>query len=82
MPQYSFDEIPRVEGVKVAIITGSNDGIGKITALELVRKGWHVIMACRNEEKAQAAIQDIRTQVDTKDSDNLKLDFIQLDLAS
>ncbi|CAF1435414.1 unnamed protein product, partial [Didymodactylos carnosus] len=42
----------------------------------------HVIMACRNEEKAQAAIQDIRTQVDTKDSDNLKLDFIQLDLAS
>ncbi|CAF1072623.1 unnamed protein product [Didymodactylos carnosus] len=82
MPQYSFNDIPRVEGVKVAIITGSNEGIGRITTRELVRKGWHVIMACRNEEKAQAAIQAIRAQIGVVDNDNLKLDFIQLDLAS
>ncbi|CAF1103735.1 unnamed protein product [Didymodactylos carnosus] len=81
MPQYSFSDIPHVEA-KVAIITGSNEGIGKITARELVRKGWHVIMACRNEKKAQDAIQEIRTQIGNNGNNNLKLDFIQLDLAS
>jgi NAD(P)-dependent dehydrogenase (short-subunit alcohol dehydrogenase family) len=80
MPQYSFDEIPQIEPrSRVAIVTGANEGIGKVTARELVRKGWHVIVACRNAEKAQKAINDIRHEINMPDA---PLDFIQLDLSS
>jgi NAD(P)-dependent dehydrogenase (short-subunit alcohol dehydrogenase family) len=80
MPQYSFDEIPQIESrSRVAIVTGANDGIGKVTARELVRKGWHVIVASRNAEKAQNAISSIRKEINMPDA---PLDFIQLDLSS
>ena len=80
MPQYSFDEIPQIEArSRVAIVTGANEGIGKVTARELVRKGWHVIMACRNADKTQKAIAEIRQEINMPEA---PLDFIQLDLAS
>uniref|UniRef100_H2YJE4 Uncharacterized protein n=1 Tax=Ciona savignyi TaxID=51511 RepID=H2YJE4_CIOSA len=44
---------------KTAIITGSNTGIGLETAIDLVRRGARVIMACRNTEKAEAAKNQI-----------------------
>lgn len=80
MPQYSFDEIPQIEPrSRVAIVTGGNEGIGKITARELARKGWHVIVASRNEEKARNAIQSIRETINIPDA---VLEFIPLDLSS
>jgi NAD(P)-dependent dehydrogenase (short-subunit alcohol dehydrogenase family) len=80
MPQYSFDEIPQIESrSRVAIVTGANEGIGKVTTRELVRKGWHVIVASRNAEKAQNAIDSIRKEINMPDA---PLDFIQLDLSS
>ena len=80
MPQYSFDEVPQIEPrSRVAIVTGSNEGIGKVTVRELVRKGWHVIMAARNSEKAGNAIKSIREQLNMPDA---PLDFIQLDVSS
>uniref|UniRef100_UPI0037E81996 dehydrogenase/reductase SDR family member 13-like n=1 Tax=Semicossyphus pulcher TaxID=241346 RepID=UPI0037E81996 len=62
---------------KTVIITGGNTGIGKATALHLARKGARVILACRNRDKAEAAIADIQ-QV-TGSTDVL---YMQLDLAS
>ena len=36
---------------KVCMITGSNSGIGKVTARELARMGATVVMVCRNPVK-------------------------------
>ncbi|XP_068628620.1 retinol dehydrogenase 13-like [Battus philenor] len=44
---------------KTAIITGSNVGIGKETALDFYRRGARVILACRSLEKAQEAKREI-----------------------
>lgn len=48
--------------MKTAVITGANVGIGFATAKFLAaRPGWQVVLACRNEAKAQAAIRDIKS---------------------
>ncbi|XP_042144208.1 retinol dehydrogenase 12 [Ixodes scapularis] len=44
---------------KTVIITGSNTGIGKETARELARRNARVILACRNQDKARDAAEDI-----------------------
>ncbi|XP_060929037.1 dehydrogenase/reductase SDR family member 13b.1 [Limanda limanda] len=66
----------RLEG-RTVIVTGGNTGIGKTTALELAKRGARVILACRNQEKAEAAAFDIR-----RESGNNQVVFMQLDLAS
>ena len=44
---------------KICVITGANSGVGKVTARELAKQGAHVIMLCRNQEKAERAKEDI-----------------------
>jgi len=65
---------------KVCIITGGNTGIGLETARELARKNFHVFLACRNEEKAKAAIQNIQDSLELEKCG--KLEFLPLDLSS
>src|SRR5689334_4681514 len=60
---------------RVALITGANTGIGQVTALELARRGAHVIAACRSASKTQPVIEAIRAQ-----TGNPKVDFVELDL--
>lgn len=43
----------------LAVVTGANSGIGKITARELLMKRYHVVMICRNPEKAERARNEI-----------------------
>jgi protochlorophyllide reductase len=42
-----------------AIVTGASSGVGLYGAKALAKKGWHVIMACRNLEKAEKAAQSV-----------------------
>ena len=44
---------------KVAIVTGSNTGIGKATALGLARKGAQVVLAVRDAAKGEVARSEI-----------------------
>ncbi|KXZ56109.1 hypothetical protein GPECTOR_2g991 [Gonium pectorale] len=44
---------------KVAIVTGGNAGIGFATAQQLARRGAHVVIACRDAGRAEAAVQAI-----------------------
>lgn len=62
---------------KIAIVTGSNTGLGFETAYDLYHKGAKVYVACRNEEKAKNAIERMKTQ-----GGNGKLVYGHLDLAS
>lgn len=58
---------------KIAVVTGSNQGIGKEIARQLSASNCRTILACRNIEAAKAAAVDIG-------GDNL--DVRQLDIAS
>lgn len=40
---------------KVAIVTGANNGIGFETAVGMAEAGWHVVMACRSQARAEKA---------------------------
>ncbi|XP_030623304.1 retinol dehydrogenase 12, like [Chanos chanos] len=44
---------------KTVIITGANTGIGKETAVDLAKRGARIIMACRDMEKASAALKEV-----------------------
>lgn len=44
---------------KICMITGANSGIGKAAAIKIAQQGYHVIMACRNLEKGEAALREV-----------------------
>ncbi len=40
---------------RTVIITGASSGVGLYAAKAMVKRGWHVVMACRDLPKAEAA---------------------------
>lgn len=59
------------------LITGANTGIGYTTAEHLVKTGAHVILACRNADKAAAAQQKLQ-QLNAGQVDVVSLDLNSL----
>src|SRR3954470_438947 len=45
---------------RVVLIAGANRGIGRETARQLARRGFHVVIAARDEGKGQQATERIR----------------------
>ena len=43
--------------MQTCIITGGNAGIGFASATAMMRRGCNIILACRNMQKAEAAVQ-------------------------
>ncbi|HEX5009256.1 MAG TPA: SDR family oxidoreductase, partial [Planctomycetota bacterium] len=66
--------MPGMQG-QVAIVTGSNSGIGLETARSLATRGATVILACRDLGKAQAARDDIARSSGRDDLQVLALDL-------
>jgi NAD(P)-dependent dehydrogenase (short-subunit alcohol dehydrogenase family) len=61
--------------MKIAMITGPSSGIGRATALEMARRGYHIIAAGRSEERTMQVVDAIR-------QDGASAEFLHLDLAS
>ncbi|WP_223692618.1 SDR family NAD(P)-dependent oxidoreductase [Leifsonia poae] len=54
--------LPSASG-KTAVVTGANAGIGYFASEQLARAGAHVVLACRDPERAEAAVSAIRRRV-------------------
>jgi NAD(P)-dependent dehydrogenase (short-subunit alcohol dehydrogenase family) len=73
---WSAADIPDQHG-RTAVVTGANGGLGLETARQLAAKGAHVVMAVRNQEKAAAAVDQIRAS-----APDAAVELVALDLAS
>ncbi|CAL1675389.1 unnamed protein product [Lasius platythorax] len=77
----------RLDG-KTVVITGANSGIGKETARDFYGRGARVILLCRNMEKMNEAVEDIknnppsRIKKDEYQSNAGELAIYSLDLSS
>ncbi|KAF9652075.1 NAD(P)-binding protein [Thelephora ganbajun] len=74
--KFAVDDIPDLTG-KVTIVTGGNAGIGKETVKALLAKNAKVYLAARSEDRAKAAIEDLK-QTTGKEAVWLKLDLSSL----
>lgn len=62
---------------KTMIVTGANSGIGKAASIQLAKLGAHVVMMCRNKERGEQALQDVRSA-----SNSDKVELILVDMSS
>jgi NAD(P)-dependent dehydrogenase (short-subunit alcohol dehydrogenase family) len=76
MPQWTHADLPNLAD-HVVLVTGANSGLGLETAKALAAKGAQVIMACRDLDKAIAAVDQVRAI-----TPSARLVVRRLDLAS
>ena len=61
---------------RVFLVTGASTGIGRVTALELARRGGHVILASRSEARTAPVVEAIR-----RSTGNPQVEFLPVDLS-
>lgn len=72
---FDINQVSSQKG-RVAIVTGANVGLGFETTKALASKDMTVVLACRSEKKASAAMASIRSE-----SPSAQLHFLPLDLS-
>ena len=70
LPEHAFSD-------RVALITGGNVGIGRVTAVELAKAGYQVVIAGRSLERTQPVLDEIKAILPHKPAM-----FLPLNLAS
>jgi NAD(P)-dependent dehydrogenase (short-subunit alcohol dehydrogenase family) len=78
MPNWTAADIPRQDG-RVAIITGSNSGLGYHAARELARAGAHTILACRDGGRGGAALERMQSELPGASIELRRVDMASLD---
>ena len=61
----------------VCLITGATQGVGRVTALELAKQGFTVVVVARDASRADALMKEIESS-----TGNTSCDYIVADLAS
>lgn len=65
--------------MRTVIITGGNSGLGFETAKKIAKdKDYQVIIACRNNEKAEQAVSDIKEETGNGNVLNMSVDMASL----
>jgi NAD(P)-dependent dehydrogenase (short-subunit alcohol dehydrogenase family) len=72
---WSADDIGDQTG-RIALVTGANSGIGYQTARALAARGAHVVLACRDADKARRTYDQL-----DKDLEDCSVEVLGLDLA-
>jgi NAD(P)-dependent dehydrogenase (short-subunit alcohol dehydrogenase family) len=62
---------------RICLVTGANRGIGLATSIALARAGAHVGLACRDRDRAERAVAEVRLAADTD-----RVEYHLVDLAS
>jgi NAD(P)-dependent dehydrogenase (short-subunit alcohol dehydrogenase family) len=75
---WTVASIPSQAGRR-ALITGANSGIGYQAALVLAQKGAHVLLACRDKAKGDAALARLRAKLPSASAEVVLLDLASLE---
>ncbi|MGH3916745.1 MAG: oxidoreductase [Pseudonocardiaceae bacterium] len=77
MSGWSTADIPDQSG-RTVLVTGANSGLGLQTATVLAGRGATVLMACRDPERGQVALERLRSQATGADATLVQLDLADL----
>jgi NAD(P)-dependent dehydrogenase (short-subunit alcohol dehydrogenase family) len=75
--KWTAADIPDQSG-RVAVVTGANSGLGRVTSRELARAGARVIMTARDEGRGREAIEAVRADVPDAQVELASLDLADL----
>ncbi|MBN2378377.1 SDR family NAD(P)-dependent oxidoreductase [candidate division WOR-3 bacterium] len=60
---------------RICLITGANSGIGKAAAIQIARQGYRVIIGCRNKERGETALSEIKEKSNSDDVELMIIDM-------